>query len=147
MVPPLDAELIINGEITSVDMTPNTPTGCPTPAVLTLAMMDLIGMKPLMIAAGLDHEVTVPHIQFSEKAGGDPREGRAVPNAKELFEKGRWLGEYLSKPATSSFSANACREGRRPHSAFFALLAIRQKSAAAWWITQSASKRESQPKR
>ena len=97
MVPPLDAELIINGEITSVDMTPNTPTGCPTPAVLTLAMMDLIGMKPLMIAAGLDHEVTVPHIQFSEKAGGDPREGRAVPNAKELFEKGRWLGEYLSQ--------------------------------------------------
>lgn len=97
MVPPLDAELIINGEITSVDMTPNTPTGCPTPAVLTLAMMDLIGMKPLMIAAGLDHEVTVPHMQFGEKAGGDPREGRAVPNAKELFEKGRWLGEYLSQ--------------------------------------------------
>ncbi len=97
MVPPLDAELIINGEITSVDMTPNTPTGCPTPAVLTLAMMDLIGMKPLMIAAGLDHKVTVPHMQFGEKAGGDPREGRAVPNAKELFEKGRWLGKYLSQ--------------------------------------------------
>ncbi len=97
MVPPLDAELIINGEITSVDMTPNTPTGCPTPAVLTLAMMDLIGMKPLMIAAGLDHEVTVPHINLGGKAGGDPREGRAVPNAKELFEKGRWLGEYFSQ--------------------------------------------------
>ncbi|MDO9523347.1 MAG: TIGR00303 family protein [Methanocorpusculum sp.] len=97
MVPPLDAELIINGEITSVDMTPNTPTGCPTPAVMTLAMMDLIGMKPLMIAAGLDHEVTVPHMQFGEKAGGDPRNGQAVPNAKGLFEKGRWLGEYLSQ--------------------------------------------------
>ncbi|HKM41281.1 MAG TPA: TIGR00303 family protein [Methanocorpusculum sp.] len=97
MVPPLDAELIINGEITSVDMTPNTPTGCPTPAVLTLAMMELIGMKPLMIAAGLNHEVIVPHIQFGEKAGGDPREGNAVPNAKKLFEKGRWLGEYLSQ--------------------------------------------------
>ena len=37
MVPPLDAELIINGEITSIEMTPNTPTGCPTPAVMTLA--------------------------------------------------------------------------------------------------------------
>jgi len=97
MVPPLDAELIINGEITSIDMTPNTPTGCPTPAVLTLAMMDLIGMKPLMIAAGLNHEITVPHIQLGEKAGGDPREGKAVPNAKKLYDKGRWLGEYLSQ--------------------------------------------------
>ena len=97
MVPPLDAELIINGKITSVDMTPNTPTGCPTPAVMTLAMMELIGMKPLMIAAGLDNDVIVPHICLGEKAGGDPREGNAVPHAKLLYEKGRWVGEYLSQ--------------------------------------------------
>lgn len=97
MVPPLDAELIINGKITSVDMTPNTPTGCPTPAVMTRAVMELTGIKPLMIAAGLDHEVTVPHMQLGEKAGGDPREGNAVPQAKTLFEKGRWIGEYLSR--------------------------------------------------
>ncbi|HJJ47282.1 MAG TPA: TIGR00303 family protein, partial [Methanocorpusculum sp.] len=29
--------------------------------------------------------------------GGDPREGKAVPNAKELFEKGHWIGEFLSQ--------------------------------------------------
>ena len=49
-VPPLDAELIINGELAG-DMTPNTPTGCPTPALLTRSMMDLIGMSPLVISA------------------------------------------------------------------------------------------------
>ncbi len=97
MVPPLDAELILNGEITSVQMTPNTPTGCPTPAVLTLAMMDLIGMKPLMIAAGLNYPVAVPHMNLGGTSGGDPRTGTAVPDARTLFEKGRWIGEFLSQ--------------------------------------------------
>ncbi|HJJ48747.1 MAG TPA: TIGR00303 family protein [Methanocorpusculum sp.] len=95
-VPNLDAELIINGEL-SGDMTPNTPTGCPTPASITLSMMDLIGMKPLLIASGLNNEVVVPHMNLGEKAGGDPRQGNAVPNARTLFEKGRWIGEFLSQ--------------------------------------------------
>ena len=95
-VPPLDAELIINGEL-SGDMTPNTPTGCPTPALLTQSMMDLIGMKPLLISAGLKHLPEVPHMALGGDMGGDPREGNAVPNARELFEKGRWVGEFLSQ--------------------------------------------------
>lgn len=96
-VPPLDAELIINGKL-SGDLTPNTPTGCPTPASITLSMMDLTGIKPLMIASGLNKEVTVPHISFGEKAGGIPGDDAdAVPNARLLFEKGKWLGEFLSQ--------------------------------------------------
>ncbi|HJJ27675.1 MAG TPA: TIGR00303 family protein, partial [Methanocorpusculum sp.] len=96
-VPPLDAELIINGEL-SGDLTPNTPTGCPTPAAITLSMMDLMGMRPLMIASGLNKEVVVPHLALGEMAGGDPRaEEDAVPNARLLFEKGRWIGEFLSQ--------------------------------------------------
>lgn len=96
-VPPLDAELIINGEL-SGDLTPNTPTGCPTPAAITLSMMDLMGMRPLMIASGLNKEVVVPHLALGESAGGDPRaEEDAVPNARLLFEKGRWIGEFLSQ--------------------------------------------------
>ncbi|HJJ55195.1 MAG TPA: TIGR00303 family protein, partial [Methanocorpusculum sp.] len=96
-VPPLDAELIINGEL-SGDLTPNTPTGCPTPATITLSMMDLIGMHPLMIAAGLNKPVMRPHMDLGESAGDDPRkEGYAVPNARALFERGRWLGAFLSQ--------------------------------------------------
>lgn len=96
-VPPLDAELIINGEL-SGDLTPNTPTGCPTPAAITLSMMDLIGMRPLMIASGLNKPVVVPHIACGESAGGNPAAAEpAVPNARELFEKGRWIGEFLSQ--------------------------------------------------
>jgi len=95
-VPPLDAELIINGEL-SGDLTPNTPTGCPTPASITLSMLNLIGMKPLLISSGLKYPVEVPHMNLGGMVGGNPAEGNAVPEAKELFEKGRWIGEYLSQ--------------------------------------------------
>ena len=97
LVPPLDAELILNGEIKSAGVTPNTPTGCPTPAVLTLAMMDLIGMRPMMISAGIESEIAVPHMHLGGKTGGDPRGGNAVPDARKLYQRGRWVGEYLSQ--------------------------------------------------
>ncbi|MCZ0862117.1 nicotinate mononucleotide-dependent phosphoribosyltransferase CobT [Methanocorpusculum vombati] len=97
LVPPLDAELILNGELSAEGVTPNTPTGCPTPAVLTLAMMDLIGMHPLMIAAGIESEISVPYLNLGGKTGGDPREGNAVPEARILYERGVKAGEYLSQ--------------------------------------------------
>lgn len=96
MVPALDAELIINGKL-SGDLTPNTPTGCPTPASITLSATDLTGITPVMIASGLKYLPTVPYVALGEECGGDPREGNAVPNAKALFEKGKLLGKYFSQ--------------------------------------------------
>lgn len=97
LVPPLDAELIINGKIKAAGVSPNTPTGCPTPAVLTLAMMDLIGMRPLMISAGVESEISVPYMDLGGRTGGDPRNGHAVPDARTLYNRGCWLGEFLSQ--------------------------------------------------
>ncbi len=48
-VPPLDAEHITNGALPG-DMMPNTPTGCPTPASITPAMM---GYTPEEIRASI----------------------------------------------------------------------------------------------
>jgi uncharacterized protein (TIGR00303 family) len=97
LVPSLDAELIINGKLSTGGITPNTPTGCPTPAILTRAMMDLIGMHPLMIAAGVETEITVPYVNLGGKIGNDPRDGNAVPEARKLHEQGIKVGEYLSQ--------------------------------------------------
>lgn len=97
LVPPLDAELIVSGTLSTEGVTPNTSTGCPTPAVLTLAMMDLIGMHPLMIAAGIESEISVPYMNLGEACGGDPRIGNAVPGARRLYERGVKTGEYLSQ--------------------------------------------------
>jgi uncharacterized protein (TIGR00303 family) len=94
--PVLDSELIATGAIRSRPMKPNTPTGCPTPAVITRAMMDLLGMEALFVNAGLAHPPVVPCLDLYGEPGGDPREGDAVPRAREIFIQGQRAGQLLS---------------------------------------------------
>lgn len=96
LVPVLDAELIWQGKITSSDATPNTPTGCPTPASITRAVLDLTGIPCLFMNAGLVHEPTVPVLDMKGGAGNDPRVSPAVPDACRLYENGARIGTLLS---------------------------------------------------
>lgn len=96
LTPNLDAELILNGKITSRQAMPNTPTGCPTPATITRAMMVLTGLVPLFINAGLRHTPTVPCLDAYGEVGGDPRTGDALPSADRLFMQGERIGLFLS---------------------------------------------------
>jgi uncharacterized protein (TIGR00303 family) len=96
LTPNLDAELITNGVITSHPVKPNTPTGCPTPATITRAMMVLTGLKPLFINAGLCHTPTVPCLDAYGEVGQDPRDGDALPSAACLFLQGERMGAFLS---------------------------------------------------
>ncbi|MDH7593543.1 MAG: TIGR00303 family protein [Methanomicrobiales archaeon] len=95
--PILDSELVFTGEIRSSTARPNTPTGCPTPATITRAMMELTSLDPLFINAGMVHAPVVPCLDMYGEAGRDPRDGDAVPRAEELFEKGRNVGRLLSR--------------------------------------------------
>jgi len=97
LTPVLDAELIMMGAITSHKVRPDTPTGCPTPASITRAMMELCGMQPLFINAGLHHKPTVPCFDVYGVVGDDPRFHDAVPFAKNLVQKGEIIGKFLSK--------------------------------------------------
>jgi uncharacterized protein (TIGR00303 family) len=96
LTPNLDAELITDGAITSTTGNPNTPTGCPTPATITRAMMVLTGIKPLFINAGLRHTPTVPCLDAYGEVAGDPRTGDALPSAERLFAQGERIGSFLS---------------------------------------------------
>ena len=96
LTPVLDAELLSRGEITSMAVLPNTPTGCPTPAAITRAVMELVGITPLLVNAGLVHTPVVPCLDMYGKPGDDPRFGDAVPDAAGLYEKGKMLGFFLS---------------------------------------------------
>jgi uncharacterized protein (TIGR00303 family) len=96
LTPLLDAELIARGEITSMPVRPNTPTGCPTPASITRAVMEMLDMTPLFINAGLAHSPVIPCMDMYESPGEDPRFSDAVPHAWELFGKGKMLGHFLS---------------------------------------------------
>ena len=96
LTPILDAELIVNGAITSHKIKPNTPTGCPTPASITQSMMELCNMQPLFINAGLRHTPTVPCLDVYGQIGEDPRFRDSVPQAQSLFEQGKRIGTFLS---------------------------------------------------
>jgi uncharacterized protein (TIGR00303 family) len=96
LTPVLDAELITNGAITSMPARPNTPTGCPTPASITRSMMELTGLSPIFINAGLAHTPTVPCLDVYGRPGGDPRIEDAVPDAPLLFERGEAIGRILA---------------------------------------------------
>ena len=97
LTPVLDAELITRGAITSYPVKPDTPTGCPTPASITRAMMGLCDMQPLFINAGLRYTPTVPCLDVYGKPGEDPRFHDAVPSVKDLVQKGEIIGKFLSK--------------------------------------------------
>jgi uncharacterized protein (TIGR00303 family) len=96
LTPNLDAELVTRGRITSLPLKPNTPTGCPTPASITRAMIELTGVPPLFINAGLKYPLTVPYLDALGGIGEDPRSGDAVPLAKNLFLHGQEIGKLLS---------------------------------------------------
>ena len=96
LTPNLDAELIANGAITSMQSTSDTPTGCPTPATITRAMMVLTGQKPLFINAGLRYAPVVPCLDVYGEPAGDPRSGDALPGAISLYTQGQRIGMFLS---------------------------------------------------
>ncbi|MDD1662720.1 MAG: TIGR00303 family protein, partial [Methanomicrobiales archaeon] len=97
LTPVLDSELIIHGAIRSRKWKPNTPTGCPTPAVITRAMMALLGMEPLFINAGLTTQPVIPCLDVYGEPGKDPRVGDAVARARELYARGEQVGRFLSR--------------------------------------------------
>lgn len=99
LTPNLDAELITDGAITSTRANPNTPTGCPTPATITRAMMVLTGIRPLFINAGLRVPPTVPCLDAYGEVAHDPRVGDALPSAARLFAQGERIGSFLSARA------------------------------------------------
>lgn len=96
LVPVLDAELIWQGKITSMDATPNTKSGCPTPASITRAVLDLTGAPCLFINAGLFHQTTIPVLDMNGKPGEDPRTLPAVPDALRLYHDGIRIGKMLN---------------------------------------------------
>lgn len=95
--PILDAELVARGEITSMPVRSDTPTGCPTPASITRAMMQLCGIVPFFINAGLTYRPTIPCFDVYGEPGNDPRFMDAVPRAMELYQAGQWLGDAFSR--------------------------------------------------
>jgi len=107
--PAADAEILVYGEPVRADTVPVSPTGCPTPAVLTRAVRDLLGFPVTVVDGGLAEPTGAPTVSVGARPGGDIRDADPVPTAPGAFEAARQLGRRL--PASELFLAETVPGG------------------------------------
>ncbi len=93
--PSADLEVVALGEPARAPVTPVSPTGCPTPAVVTRAVRTLTGVETLAVDAGLARPTAAPTVSLDAAPGADLRAEEAVPGAADLVAAGRDLGGAL----------------------------------------------------
>ena len=89
--PSADSEILAYGRPVRSPVVPVSPTGCPTPAIVTRAVVERLGVDTTVVDGGLAEP---------------PRERSSPPNGS--------AGHY---PTTSSFSRRRSPAERRPPSA------------------------------
>ncbi|QLG64244.1 nicotinate-nucleotide--dimethylbenzimidazole phosphoribosyltransferase [Halorarum salinum] len=108
--PSADAELLAFGRTVSAPVVPVSPTGCPTPAVVTRAAFEALGggatggeiagvagdpLRTLVLDCGLARPTAAPTVDLGATPGADVREPVAVPDAGSTVERAREVGRAL----------------------------------------------------
>lgn len=91
-----DAELLLHGEAKCLAGLPSNPAGPPGPILITLAALGLAGIPAIVIDAGCATRPIGPVHRIGDRPGDSIVTGQAVPNARDLFERGRHLGAELA---------------------------------------------------
>lgn len=89
--PAADAEIVACGEPVLSPAVPVSPSGCPTPALVTRAVRELVGFEALVVDAGLPTEIAPPALSTGAP-GGDVRDPEPVPGAADVFGEARAVG-------------------------------------------------------
>lgn len=90
--PAADAEILKHGRPRATGIVPVSPTGCPTPAVVTRAGRELLEFDVDVVNAGSARSVDVADRTLSSDGGLDVREPRALPNAADTVADAREYG-------------------------------------------------------
>ena len=93
--PSADLEIVAYGRPALSPVVPVSPTGCPTPAVVTRAVRELLDFETLAVDAGLAAPTGAPTVTVGDAPGGDVRDASPVPAADAVFERARDLGRAL----------------------------------------------------
>ncbi len=93
--PVADAEIVTFGHPVLAPEVPVSPTGCPTPAVVTRAIREVLGFDVLTVDAGLAERSAAPTYRLGDDPGADIREPEPVPNAADLFDGAREYAKAL----------------------------------------------------
>jgi uncharacterized protein (TIGR00303 family) len=95
--PAADAEMLVLGKTVCMKGIPINPGGIPTPATLTMAALQLSKMPLYIVNGGTKVKPNLPCFEVGGTYGESILTGKAVKNVRESFEKGKILGEMLSK--------------------------------------------------
>ncbi|WP_435065205.1 nicotinate mononucleotide-dependent phosphoribosyltransferase CobT [Halobaculum sp. EA56] len=93
--PGADLDVIVHGAPALAPVVPVSPTGCPTPAVVTRAARELLGFDVVGVDAGIAGRTGSPTVDVGHGPGRDVREGTAVPHAEETYRAARAFAESL----------------------------------------------------
>ncbi|AWR93471.1 nicotinate mononucleotide-dependent phosphoribosyltransferase CobT [Acidianus brierleyi] len=96
--PAADAEFLVLGKCKVINSVPVTPTGIPTPAIITKASLSLLNIPKLVVDAGSKIKPNIPYISLNGEPGKDIRKRSLDPiTAERIIENGITLGNELSK--------------------------------------------------
>ncbi len=93
--PSADSEILTYGRTVRSPVVPVSPTGCPTPAVVTRAVVEQLGFETTVVDAGLVEPTGAPTISVGASPGEDIRDRDPVPSAPGAFAAARQLGRKL----------------------------------------------------
>lgn len=93
--PSADAEILTYGRPVRSPVVPVSPTGCPTPAVVTRAVIERLGFDVTIVDSGLAEPTGAPTVTVGASPGGDIRESDPVPSAPGAFAAARQFGRTL----------------------------------------------------
>lgn len=89
--PSADVEILEYGRPLFAPFVPVSPSGCPTPSLITRAVMDLVDLDLRVVDSGLTEPTAAPTISLADGPGGDIRTADPVPDAATIAERGRHL--------------------------------------------------------
>ena len=94
--PPADAELLLLGKCKCINGVPITPSGIPTPALITMSALKLANIPVLIASGGLKIKPQIPFLDLGGTPGKDIRTGESVKNVEEVLERAKIVGENLA---------------------------------------------------
>lgn len=93
--PSADLEIIEYGQPIRAPVVPVSPSGCPTPAVVTRAVRELLGFEVISVDAGLARSTGAPTVNMDGTPGADIRTQEPVPSARAIFRTARTFAAAL----------------------------------------------------
>ncbi|MCL2607411.1 MAG: TIGR00303 family protein [Methanomassiliicoccaceae archaeon] len=109
--PAADAEMLVLGRTVCMKGIPINPGGIPTPATLTMAALQLTDMPLYIVDGGTKIKPNLPCFDVGGTYGESILTGKAVKNVRESYERGKILGEMLSKTYDFIVVSESCAGG------------------------------------